>query len=119
MKRQKQLEVKNYRSGGFIGRYQRLVRETVIPYMYDVLNDNAEGAEKSHVVQNFINAARALSGEDIGDGFYGQVFQDSDAAKWIEAAAYSLANFPDKELESVVGELRRRTRTAILIPITR
>ncbi len=112
MKRQKQLEVKNYRSGGFIGRYQRLVRETVIPYMYDVLNDNAEGAEKSHVVQNFINAARALSGEDIGDGFYGQVFQDSDAAKWIEAAAYSLANFPDKELESVVDELIEKIAAA-------
>lgn len=39
-------------------------------------------------------------GEDTGDGFYGMVFQDSDAAKWIEAAAYSLALMPDKKLEA-------------------
>ena len=100
-----QITQKAYRSDGFIGKYQRLVRDTVIPYQYEVLCDRAEGAEKSHVVQNFINAGKALRGEDVGDGFYGMVFQDSDAAKWIEAAAYSLHNFPDKELESKVDEL--------------
>ena len=92
-------------SEGFIGKYQKLVRDTVIPYQYAVLNDKAEGAEKSHVVQNFINAGKALRGEDTGDGFYGMVFQDSDAGKWIEAAAYSLHNFPDPELEKKVDEL--------------
>ncbi|MCH5324820.1 MAG: glycoside hydrolase family 127 protein [Eubacterium sp.] len=102
MKKQTQISVHNYRSGGFIGKYQRLVRDTVIPYQYSVLCDAAEGAEKSHVIDNFINAAKALRGEDVGDGFYGMVFQDSDAAKWIEAAAYSLACFPDKRLEETV-----------------
>ncbi len=68
--------------------YQRLIKDVVIPYQYDVLCDKAEGAEKSHVVQNFINAAAALRGEDAGDGFYGMVFQDSDAAKWLEAVGY-------------------------------
>ena len=33
------------------------------------------------------------------------VFQDSDAAKWIEAAAFALENFPDKELENQVDGL--------------
>ena len=105
MRIQNQIKQGDYRSDGFIGRYQRLVSSTVIPYQYAVLNDNAEGAEKSHVVQNFINAGKALRGEDTGDGFYGMVFQDSDAAKWIEAAAYSLKNFPDPALEKQLDDL--------------
>lgn len=106
MKTQRQISVKQYRpSEGFISRYQKLIREAVIPYQYDVLCDRAEGAEKSHVVQNFINAAAALRGEDIGDGFYGMVFQDSDAAKWLEAVGYSLAVHPDPELEKTADSL--------------
>lgn len=105
MKIQNQTSVKAYKSGGFIGRYQKLVRDTVIPYQYSVLRDEAPDAEKSHVVKNFINAGKAVRGEDVGDGFYGMVFQDSDAAKWIEAAAYSLINFPDKKLEETVDGL--------------
>ena len=105
MKIQHQTGQAAYSSGGFIGKYQKLVSETVIPYQYTVLNDKAEGAEKSHVVRNFINAGRAVRGEDTGDGFYGMVFQDSDAAKWIEAAAYSLRNFPDPVLEKQVDDL--------------
>ena len=104
MKVQKQSDIRSYRASGFIGDYQRLVRETVIPYQYEVLCDRA-GTEKSHVIDNFRNAAAALRGEDTGDGFYGMVFQDSDAAKWLEAAAYSLACQPDKELEERADEL--------------
>lgn len=105
MKTQKQISQKAYASDGFIGKYQRLIKNTVIPYQYSVLCDKADGAEKSHVIQNFINAGKAVHGEDVGDGFYGMVFQDSDAAKWIEAAAYSLHLFPDPELERTVDEL--------------
>ena len=106
MKIQKQLGVTGYRAGGFIGDYQRLVKDTVIPYQYDVLRDNAgENVSKSHVYDNFKNAAAALRGGDVGDGFYGMVFQDSDAAKWLEAVAFSLALYPDKELESKADEL--------------
>lgn len=106
MKKQKQISQKAYISGsGFIGRYRRLIKDTVIPYQYSVLNDCADGAEKSHVIKNFINAGKALRGEDTGDGFYGMVFQDSDAAKWIEAAAYSLVQFPDEKLEKDVDAL--------------
>ena len=105
MKIQEQIKQGSYESAGFIRKYQQLVSNTVIPYQYDVLNDKAEGAEKSHVVQNFINAAKAIRGEDTGDGFYGMVFQDSDAAKWLEAAAYSLKNFPDPDLEKRADDL--------------
>lgn len=106
MKTQTQIGINSYRpSEGFIRSYQELIKKEVLPYQYEVLNDRAEGAEKSHVVQNFINAAKALKGEDAGDGYYGMVFQDSDAAKWIEAAAYSLSVFPDKELEKKVDDL--------------
>ncbi len=105
MKVQSQIRQGAYSSDAFIRKYQRLVSDTVLPYQYAVLNDKAEGAEKSHVVQNFINAGKAVRGEDTGDGFYGMVFQDSDAAKWIEAAAYSLRNFPDPVLEKQVDDL--------------
>ena len=101
MRQQEQIKIRNYRSEGFIGKYQKLVRDEVIPYQYSVLCDEAPDTEKSHVVRNFINAGKAVRGEDTGDGFYGMVFQDSDAAKWLEAVAYSLALFPDSELEKI------------------
>ena len=100
MKKQKQIPVTSFKSeGGFISEYQRLIREVVIPYQYKVLCDEAPDTEKSHVVKNFINAGKALKGQDTDDGFYGMVFQDSDAAKWLEAVAYSLAVKPDSELK--------------------
>lgn len=105
MKIQKQIHSGRYISGGFINRWQRLIKDTVIPYQYEVLNDRAADVEKSHVVANFLNAGKALRGEDVGDGFYGWVFQDSDAAKWLEAAAFSLISYPDEKLEKTADEL--------------
>lgn len=105
MKIQKQIPVTAYKASGFIGKYQQLVRETVIPYQHSVLWDKAPDTEKSHVAANFINAGKALRGEDTADGFYGMVFQDSDAAKWLEAAAYSLSVHPDENLEKQADEL--------------
>lgn len=105
MKIQEQIRQGAYNSDGFIRRYQQLISDTVLPYQYAVMHDKADNTEKSHVVQNFINAGKAVRGEDTGDGFYGMVFQDSDAAKWIEAAAYSLRNFPDPILEKQADEL--------------
>ncbi|MBP3921672.1 MAG: glycoside hydrolase family 127 protein [Ruminiclostridium sp.] len=104
MKKQSMIKNSGYKAEGFIGQYQKLVREVVIPYQYSVLNDELPDVEKSHVIDNFRNAAAAIKGEDVKDGFYGMVFQDSDAGKWIEAAAYSLQNYPDKQLEKTVDE---------------
>ena len=113
MKQQRQIDVKHFESTqGFIYRYQKLIKEVVIPYQYAVLHDQVEGVEKSHVVANFENAAKAVRGEDIGDGFYGMVFQDSDAAKWLEAVAYSLVNFPDADLEAKADSLIEKIEAA-------
>jgi hypothetical protein len=89
----------------FFGRYESLVREVVIPYQENALNDMIEGAEKSHCIENFRMAAEKLrTGKCTGE-FYGMVFQDSDAAKWLEGAAYSMALHPDKELEKRCDEV--------------
>ena len=107
MKIQDQIPESAYKASGFIGKYQRLVTDTVIPWQEKILWDKAPDTEKSHAVANFINAGKALRGEDPGDGFYGMVFQDSDVAKWIESASYSLMNTPDpaleEELDRVIG----------------
>lgn len=52
MKIQSRISPAAYKSDGFIGKYQKLVKDTVIPYQYTVLCDEAPDTEKSHVVQN-------------------------------------------------------------------
>ena len=79
---------------------QRLMTDVTIPYMEKILRDEVPGAEKSHAISNF----RMAAGEETGE-FYGMVFQDSDVAKWLEAAAYSLTLKPDKELEARVDDM--------------
>lgn len=78
----------------FWGFYRSLVRDVVIPYQHEILNDRVPGVEPSHAVQNF----RIAAGEAEGS-FGGMVFQDSDIAKWIEAVGYSLKTDPNPELE--------------------
>ena len=78
----------------FLGQYQQLVRDVVIPYQWDALNDRIPEAEPSHAITNFRIAAGLEQGE-----FYGMVFQDSDVAKWLEAVAWSLCQKPDPALE--------------------
>jgi len=63
-----------------------LVTDVIIPYQWEALNDRVDGAARSGCVSNFEIAAGLKDGE-----FYGYVFQDSDLAKWIEAAAYALS----------------------------
>ncbi len=72
--------------GGFWHRYQVLLRDTVIPYQWKAMNDEIPGAPKSHSVKNFRIAAGAATG-----AYEGMVFQDSDLAKWLEAAGNVLA----------------------------
>ncbi|MFZ9681631.1 MAG: glycoside hydrolase family 127 protein, partial [Cephaloticoccus sp.] len=80
---------------GFLADRARLVRDVVIPYQWEALNDRVPGAERSGTVHNFQVAAGEKPGE-----FYGLWFQDSDLAKWIEAACYRLATHPDPKLEA-------------------
>ena len=84
----------------FWSEYIRLVREVVVPYQWDALNDRVPEAEPSYAIRNFKIAA----GEERGR-FRGMVFQDSDVAKWLEAAAYLLETEPDPALEAAADEV--------------
>ena len=89
----------------FFGKYEKLVVEQVIPYQEKALRDEIPEAEKSHAIENFRQAAKMLAEGSCSEEFYGMVFQDSDVAKWLEAAAYSLVNHPDAALEARVDEM--------------
>ncbi len=83
----------------FYSRLMELVRDQVIPYQWEALNDRVPGADKSGCISNFKAAASLREGGE-GGKHYGFVFQDSDLFKWMEAAAYSLAWAPDEKLEA-------------------
>ena len=84
----------------FWDRYISLVPDVILPYQWQVLNDERDDGAPSHAVRNF----RIAAGREKGT-FYGFIFQDSDVAKWLEAAAYSLAWRPDPELEAKADDL--------------
>lgn len=94
-------------TGGFWKERQKLAVENIIPYQEKAIKDEIPGIAPSHAVANFEMAARKLAGEKLSEneGFYGMVFQDSDVAKWLEAASFSLAKFPDVELEKRIDTL--------------
>ena len=84
----------------FWGKYIRLVKDVILPYQWETLNDNVPDAEPSHCIKNF----RIAAGEEKGT-FQGAVFQDTDVAKWLEAAAFTLASGGrDEMLESLADE---------------
>lgn len=100
-------------TSGFWSRYRELVRKEMIPFQWNVLNDQAgikiekerlndEGipSEKSHAIENFKIAAGRTKGTH-----YGWTFQDSDVYKWLEAVAYSLREKMDPELEAKALEV--------------
>ena len=84
----------------FWSRYQDLICDTVVPYQRQVLDDQVPGAAKSHAIENFRIAAGLSEGSH-----FGWIFQDSDLAKWIEAAAYCLARRPNPALEADLDQL--------------
>ena len=94
---------------------QRVIREQMIPYQWNVINDlqsvtiastntggdgDAQDTDKSYVVENFLIAAGKKQGKRGG-----MVFQDSDAYKWLEAVAYSLECYPDPKLQAQADSL--------------
>lgn len=111
---------------GFWSRKIALVREEVIPYQWEILNDRVPDAVPSFCMHNFraagkLNTKMRTLGTEYeppkytyrgfavfpdrredarDDEFYGFLFQDSDFSKWIEAVGYSLATHPDPELEA-------------------
>lgn len=78
----------------FFKNLMNLAADNIIPYQWRALNDEVPDAAPSYCIRNF----RAAAGEiDAKHG--GFVFQDSDLAKWIEAASYMLMFREDKETE--------------------
>ena len=86
-------------TGDFWSREIRNIYEIMLPYQWQVLNDQAADAPLSGCMRNF----RIAAGMEDGP-FYGMVFQDSDLAKWIEAVAYALTVAPNEELEKDADE---------------
>lgn len=77
-----------------------IVKNQMIPYQWEALNDRLPDTEPSHAIENF----RIAAGESEGE-FYGMVFQDSDVAKWLEAVAFLLENEPDAKWETTADEV--------------
>lgn len=78
----------------------RLVTSEILPYQYNTLWDRIPGAPPSRCIRNL----RIAAGLEEG-AFEGWVFQDTDLAKWLEAAAYSLASLPDAKLREMAEEM--------------
>lgn len=83
----------------FWKRYTDLVEDVIIPYQWDIMNDNIPGVESSHCLENFKIAAGLKKGQ-----FYGAVFQDTDVTKWLEAVGYSLAEKKNEKLEKLADD---------------
>ena len=84
----------------FWSQHVDLVRNAIIPYQWEAMNDRIPDAESSHCLENFKIAAGREKGE-----FYGAVFQDTDVAKWLEAVGFTLNCYPDPELERTADEV--------------
>jgi len=102
--------VKNIKvTDSFWGSFMERIRTQVIPYQWEALNDRVPDAEPSYCMRNFKIAAQLTHPElnyglDNGLGFGGHVFQDSDFAKWLEAAAWSLIWHPDPSLQKLADD---------------
>lgn len=95
----------------FWQRYRNLVVKEVLPYQWEVMNDQANiniaddpqnnGQDNnSHAIANLKIAAGLKSGHH-----YGFPFQDTDVYKWLEAAAYSFSYHQDDNLKKMTDEL--------------
>lgn len=80
-------------------KYINLVREVILPFQWDLINDQVPGAEKSYCMRNF----RIANGLEEG-AHMGAVFQDTDVAKWLEAVGFSAARGENQQLEKWADE---------------
>ncbi len=83
----------------FWSKHVDLVKDVIIPYQWEAMNDRIPDAEASHCLENFAIAAGRKEGQ-----FYGEVFQDTDLAKWLETVGFTLAVHKDEELEALADD---------------
>ena len=94
------ISLKNIRiTDNFWNKYVHLVKDVIIPYQWDILNDRLDDVETSHCIENF----RIAAGEKEGE-LQGAVFQDTDVAKWLEAVGFALSYERDEKLEALADE---------------
>lgn len=94
------IDLKNIHiTDSFWNKYVHLVKDVIILYQWDILNDRLEDVETSHCIENFKIAAGESEGE-----FQGAVFQDTDVAKWLEAVGFALSWERDEKLEALADE---------------
>ena len=79
-------------TGGFWERIQRRNREVTIPNVYDRF------AETGRIRALRLSWKPGMPGQP-------HIYWDSDVAKWMEGAAYSLQKYPDPALEARVEEI--------------
>ncbi|HCM28636.1 MAG TPA: ATP-binding protein [Treponema sp.] len=82
-------------TGGFWAQKTKLCAERMVPNMRALLEDPAV----SHCWTNFRVAAGIEEGEHRGPPFH-----DGDFYKWLEAACFSLVDYPDPELRGFVDD---------------
>ncbi|MCF7853324.1 MAG: glycoside hydrolase family 127 protein [Candidatus Pacebacteria bacterium] len=73
---------------GFLGSRVHLNRELTLHQQYARMEETGR-----------IDQVRLAAGENVTRRCHGHKFWDSDIAKWLEAVGYSLAAYPDTELE--------------------
>lgn len=83
----------------FWSKHVDLVKDVIIPYQWEAMNDRVPDAEPSHCLENFAIAAGRKEGK-----FYGEVFQDTDLAKWLETVGFTLAVKKDEKLEQLADD---------------
>ncbi len=88
----KRVSFDKIRTSGFWKYREDLNREVSIPSVYDRFKETGR-----------IDAVKCLWKE--GDENKPHIFWDSDVAKWIESAAYSIALNPDEELEKKIDAI--------------
>lgn len=96
----------------FWKKYRTLIHDEVLPYQWAVMNDdmdpdmpddpagNQQDTHNSHAIRNL----RIAAGEQTGH-HAGFPFQDTDAYKWLEAAAYTLEYRHDPDLKTIADNL--------------
>ena len=90
-------------TGGFWGKIQKKIAGETLYQQYEILNGKKEGLRPEQYSSCILNFEIAAGKKD--ETYKGYVYSDSELAKWMEAAAYSLRNEPDERLEKMMDDL--------------